>query len=82
METGASGRLDLSVAGIYVSSYNRNWNRLFKRSLQTLHEFKSFFLMTDRDTSILDGLKGKLQPLSHRCFWHIPHQLNFTMWQG
>ena len=71
----------IRVAGIDIGSYNGNWNRLFKQSLKTLQEFKSFFLVTDGDSSILDGLKGKVKVLYQRCLWHIPHQLKFALWQ-
>ncbi len=71
----------IRVAGIDIGSYNGNWDRLFKQSLKTLKEFKSFFLVTDGDTSILDGLKGKVTILYQRCLWHIPHQLKFALWQ-
>ena len=69
------------VAGIDIGSYNGNWDRLFKQSLETLKEFKHFFLVTDGDTSILDGLAGKLKILYQHCLWHIPHQLKFALWQ-
>ena len=71
----------IRVAGIDIGSYNGNWNRLFKQSLKALKEFKTFFLVTDGDTSILDGLKGKVKVLTQRCLWHIPHQLKFALWQ-
>ena len=71
----------IRVAGIDIGSYNGNWDRLFKQSLKTLKEFKSFFLVTDGDTSILDGLKGKVTILYQRCLWHIPHQLKFALWK-
>jgi len=71
----------IRVAGIDIGPYNGNWDRLFKRSLETLKKFKSFFLVTDGDTSILDGLKGKVKVLYQRCLWHVPHQLKFALWQ-
>ena len=71
----------IRVAGIDIGSYNGNWTRLFKQSLKTLKEFKSFFLVTDGDTSILDGLKEKVKVLYQRCLWHIPNQLKFALWQ-
>ena len=72
---------EIRVAGIDIGSYNGNWDRLFKQSLETLKTFKSFFLVTDGDTSILDGLKGKVKLLYQRCLWHVPHQLKFALWQ-
>ena len=71
----------IRVAGIDIGSYNGNWNRLFEQSLKALQEFTSFFLVTDGDTSILDGLAGKVKILYQRCLWHIPHQLKFALWQ-
>ena len=71
----------IRVAGIDIGSYNGNWNRLFKQSLKALQEFTSFFLVTDGDTSILDGLAGKVKILYQRCLWHIHHQLKFALWQ-
>ena len=71
----------IRVAGVDIGSYNGNWNRLFKQSLKALQEFTSFFLVTDGDTSILDGLAGKVKILYQRCLWHIPHQLKFALWQ-
>jgi len=69
------------VAGIDIGPYNGHWGALFKKSLPALKAFKSFFLVTDGDTSILDGLKGKVKVLTQRCLWHIPHQLKFALWQ-
>jgi len=43
--------------------------------------FKDFLLLTDRDTSILEGLRGKVKILFQRCLWHIPHQMKYTLWQ-
>ena len=71
----------IRVAGIDIGSYNGNWNCLFEQSLKALKEFKSFLLVTDGDTSILDGLAGKVKILYQRCLWHIPHQLKFALWQ-
>ena len=69
------------VAGLDIGPYNGHWTRLFAPSLKALKAFKSFFLVTDGDTSILDGLKGKVTILFQRCLWHIPHQLKFALWQ-
>ncbi len=71
----------IRVAGIDIGSYNGHWNRLFKRNLKALQEPPSFFLVTDGDTSILDGLAGKVKIFYQRCLWHIPHQLKFALWQ-
>ena len=71
----------IRVAGIDIGPYNGRWDRLFRQSLKTLKTFKSFLLVTDGDTSILDGLKGKVKVLFQRCLWHIPHQMKFSLWQ-
>ena len=62
------------VAGLDIGSYKGHWGALFKKSLPALKEFKSFFLVTDGETSILDGLKGTVKVLTQRCLWHIPHR--------
>ena len=69
------------VAGLDIGPYNGSWKRLFAPSIKTFETFKSFFLVTDGDTSILDGLKGTVKILFQRCLWHIPHQLKFALWQ-
>ena len=69
------------VAGLDIGPYNGHWTRLFAPSLKALKGFKSFFLVTDGNTSILDGLTGKVTILFQRCLWHIPHQLKFALWQ-
>ena len=66
-------------AGIDIGPYNGRWDRLFHKSLKTLQTFKNFLLVTDGDTTILDGLKGKVTVLFQRCLWHIPHQMKFSL---
>lgn len=69
------------VAGVHIGSYNGGWDKLFKNSMKALKGFKSFLLITDGDTSILDSLKGKVSVIFQRCLWHIPHQLKYTLWR-
>jgi len=71
----------IRVAGVDIGNYNGGWEKLFKKSLEGLKGFKRFLLITDGDTSILDGLKGKVSVLLQRCLWHIPHQLKYMLWK-
>ena len=57
------------------------WAKLFKNSLDAFKTFKNFLLLTDGDTSILDGLKNKVTILCQRCLWHIPYQLKYVLWK-
>jgi hypothetical protein len=69
------------VAGIDIGKYNGSWNRLFKKSIEVIKGFKKFLLLTDGDTSILDGLGGKVEILIQRCLWHIPYQAKYVLWE-
>jgi hypothetical protein len=69
------------VAGVDIGSYNGSWNKLFKPSLKAFNSFKNFLLLTDGDTSILDGLKDKVTIFFQSCLWHVPHQLKFVLWK-
>jgi hypothetical protein len=71
----------IRVAGVHIGNYNGGWEKLFKKSLEGFKGFKRFLLITDGDTSILDGLKGKVSVLLQRCLWHIPHQLKYMLWK-
>lgn len=71
----------IRVAGVYIGNYNGGWEKLFEKSLEVLKAFKSFLLITDGDTSILDSLKGKVSVVLQRCLWHIPHQLKYMLWK-
>ena len=60
------------AGGIYlrVGNYHGGWERLFKPAIEVMKGFSSFLLVTDGDTSILDGLKGNVKPwrgLNHAC---------------
>ena len=55
------------IAGIDVGNYNGGWEKLFENSLEVLKGFRRFLLVTDGDTSILEGLKGKVKVLVQRC---------------
>jgi septum formation topological specificity factor MinE len=69
------------VAGLDIGNYNGSWDNLFKKSLKVFKGFKQFLLLTDGDTSILDGLKGKVKIIFQRCLWHIPYQAKYVLWQ-
>ena len=71
----------IRVAGVDIGPYNGSWDRLFRQNMKVLKTFKRFLLVTDGDTTILDGLKGKVKVLFQRCLWHIPHQMKFALWQ-
>lgn len=70
------------VAGLTLGPYNGAWDALFKKSLEVFKQFRRpFLLTTDGDTSILDGVKAKVQILLQRCLWHIPYQAKYVLWQ-
>ena len=70
------------VAGIDIGSYNGSWVKLFQNSIAVFKSFrKEFVLITDGDTSILDGLKGNVKVILQRCLWHIPYQAKCVLWQ-
>jgi hypothetical protein len=72
----------IRVAGLDVGDYHGGWESLFSNSLNVFKEFKQkFLLVTDGDTSILDGLKDKVEILVQRCLWHIPHQAKYVLWK-
>ena len=69
------------VAGLDIGNYNSAWDRLFHKSIEVFKRFPQFLLITDGDTSILDGLKDKVKILIQRCLWHIPYQAKYVLWQ-
>lgn len=69
------------VAGLDIGNYDSNWDKLFKPLIPSLKTFKKFLLITDGDTNILKGLKGKVDVLFQRCLWHIPHQFKWYLWK-
>ena len=69
------------VAGLDLGGYNSSWNKLFQNSIEVFKGFSQFFLLTDGDTAILDGLKDKVKIIFQRCLWHIPHQAKYVLWQ-
>lgn len=72
----------IRVAGIDIGHYNGSWKKLFRKNLAIFKKFKQpFLLVTDGDTAIFEGLKGKVKVLLQRCLWHIPHQAKYVLWQ-
>ena len=70
------------VAGIDIGNYNGSWDKVFKNSLEVFKSFRGrFLLVTDGDTTILDGLKDKVKIIVQRCLWHIPYQAQYVLWQ-
>lgn len=69
------------IAGLSIGKYDGNWDKLFKPLIPVLKTFNKFLLITDGDTSILKGLKGKVDILFQRCLWHIPHQFKWYLWK-
>lgn len=70
------------VAGLDIGNYNGSWDKLFNRSIEVFKGFRCrFLLITDGDTSILDGLKDKIKIIVQRCLWHIPYQAKYVLWQ-
>ena len=69
------------IAGLDIGNYNGSWDKLFQNSIEVFKGFSQFFLLTDGDTSILDGLKDKVNVIFQRCLWHIPHQAKYVLWQ-
>ena len=69
------------VAGLDIGNYNCAWDKLFQNSIEVMKRYKRFLLITDGDTSILDGLKGKVKVLIQRCLWHIPYQARYVLWE-
>lgn len=70
------------IAGLDIGNYNGSWDKLFQNSIEVLKGFRRrFLLITDGDTTILDGLKDTVKILVQRCLWHIPHQAKYVLWQ-
>jgi hypothetical protein len=69
------------VAGLDIGNYNGSWDKLFQNSIEVFKRFSCFLLLTDGDTTILDGVKDKVKILFQRCLWHLPHQAKYVLWQ-
>ena len=70
------------IAGLDIGNYNGSWDELFKNSIEVFKKLRRrFLLITDGDTSIVDGLKDKVKIIVQRCLWHIPYQAKYVLWQ-
>jgi len=68
------------VAGLDIGKYGGGWEGIFAPLKDSLASFKKrVLLITDGDTSILDGLGVKV--LFQRCLWHIPYQMKYFLWK-
>jgi len=70
----------IRIAGMVIDGYKKGWKRLFKPLKESLQFFQSIFLVTDGDTSPLDGLIG-VTVIIQRCLFHIAHEIKYTLWQ-
>ena len=68
------------IAGLAIGQYSSGWDKLFEPLKESIMSFKEFLLMTDGDTSILDGIKC-VNVIFQCCLWHIPHQLKHSLWE-
>jgi len=48
----------IRVAGLATGNYHTGWEKLFKPTIEVMKEFKNFLLVTDGDTTILEGFNG------------------------
>lgn len=70
------------IAGLDIGNYNGLWDELFRDSIEVFKKLRRrFLLITDGDTSIVDGLKDKVKIIVQRCLWHIPYQAKYVLWQ-
>lgn len=70
------------IAGLDIGNYNGSWDKLFKNSIEVFKGLRRrFLLITDGDTSIMDGLKDKVKIIVQRRLWHIPYQAKYVLWQ-
>jgi len=71
----------IRIAGMDIGTYEKGgWERLFEPLKKIMRKFKEIFLVTDGDTSLLDGLKG-ITVILQRCLFHIAHELKYTLWE-
>ncbi len=70
----------IRIAGMEIDQYKKGWDRLFEPLKESLKRFAFIFLVTDGDTSPLDGLAG-ITVIIQRCLFHIGHEIKYTLWQ-
>jgi len=68
------------IAGLAIGKYSSGWDKLFEPLRESIVSFKEFLLVTDGDTSTLNGIKC-VNVIYQRCLWHIPHQLKHSLWE-
>lgn len=70
----------IRVAGMTLAAYKQGWEALFTPLLDALKRFTSIFLVTDGDTSPLNGLPN-VHVVIQRCLFHIVHEAKYTLWE-
>jgi len=70
----------IRIAGMAIGGYKQGWEDIFAPLKKALAKFKEIFLVTDGDTSPLDGLSG-IKVILQRCLFHIGHELKYTLWE-
>lgn len=70
----------IRIAGMTIAEYKKGWERLFNPLKKSLKKFGEIFLITDGDTSPLEGSEG-IKIILQRCLFHIPHETKYTLWQ-
>lgn len=70
----------IRIAGMVISAYKGGWKQLFEPLKESLKKLGSIFLVTDGDTSPLEGIQG-ITVILQRCLFHIPHEIKYTLWQ-
>lgn len=70
----------IRIAGMTIDQYKKGWERLFEPLKEALQRFTFIFLITDGDTSPLDGLTG-IMVILQRCLFHIAHEIKYTLWE-
>jgi hypothetical protein len=70
----------IRIAGMAIGGYKKGWKGLFKPLKISLKRYKQIFLVTDGDTSPLEGLQG-IKVIIQRCLFHIAHEAKYTLWK-
>jgi hypothetical protein len=70
----------IRIAGMIIGSYKGGWKKLFEPLIESLKKYEMIFLVTDGDTSPLEGLSGVFV-IIQRCLFHIAHELKYTLWE-
>ena len=70
----------IRIAGMALGHYKKGWEKIFNPLKESLKKFEEIFLITDGDTTPLQGLKG-IKITIQRCLFHIPHETKYTLWE-